>query len=831
MRPRVEFDRTPFTDRLFAVTSPRVVMLDLLAGREVKRGGVTNCVNPGHEDTNASMSVDLDKGVFKCFACSAHGGVLDLAVLRGNGRDRGEAAAWLGEKYRVPGNAAPRGGESSPSPTAAAPKEQASGPAAPRDSGSWPWFPETAVRLGWEPCVARDGRPGLRVPTYAADGTEGRAKRRYKKRDDGRFTGEFEGEKGEGVCGLENRPALDKVRGNAKPRCALLAGETDLLAWTHFAHREGIDVPGVSHSHGEGTSLGELAAAFAGFHVTVIYDNDDAGKKGSVKIIEELRGVAASIVSIVVPDPHKDVCDFLRAGGTVRELLAIAEKAAAPAAKSREWPELVPLGHCARPVFPVGTLPRCLGAWSGAVAGALQVPIDVPCMLGLAAMASVVARKFEARPRKGWSEPLNLYCIIALPPGSRKSPAVKAAIGVIQDFEEEEKKRTAQSRARQAADYEMLEKRAAAANLDRINARKEDDARDAQRRFDKANEELDACPEPRAEPRLVGDDITPEELVAMLSRQRERFALFSAEGGLLKTVAGTRYSKTGTPSYDTLLKAHSGDTIAHDRKHGDPIRVKRPALTLGICVQPEILRQLAEAPGAAQVGLLARFLYSVPEDNVGHRAIRPEPALDEITWEYRAAIRKLLEIEVPDDPTQVEFSDYADEALTAFEAEVEPRLRPDGDLADMRDWAAKLVGLVARIATILYLTDVVASGDSVELVETQYVTGAIEIGRYLLLHARAALTEAQTFPEVALAKRIMAWVERKSLTGFSARDAFLAMKGTGNTIQKVSQIRPGLQELVETGHVRLVPSGVEEGPGRRQSDFYEVRQDLQTCGT
>lgn len=62
-----------------------------------------------------------------------------------------------------------------------------------------------------------------------------------------------------------------------------------------------------------------------------------------------------------------------------------------------------------------------------------------------------------------------------------------------------------------------------------------------------------------------------------------------------------------------------------DRKGRPPEYIPRPALTLGLCVQPEVLRDIAALPGFRGRGLLARILYSVPADLVGRRKIG-EPA-------------------------------------------------------------------------------------------------------------------------------------------------------------------------------------------------------------
>lgn len=57
---------------------------------------------PIHGDTNPSCHVvpNSKDRAWRCFACSARGGVIDLAVALGFGRDRATAAHMLEEALR-----------------------------------------------------------------------------------------------------------------------------------------------------------------------------------------------------------------------------------------------------------------------------------------------------------------------------------------------------------------------------------------------------------------------------------------------------------------------------------------------------------------------------------------------------------------------------------------------------------------------------------------------------------------------------------------------------------------------------------------------------------
>jgi replicative DNA helicase len=69
-----------------------------------------------------------------------------------------------------------------------------------------------------------------------------------------------------------------------------------------------------------------------------------------------------------------------------------------------------------------------------------------------------------------------------------------------------------------------------------------------------------------------------------------------------------RYSQSGGPNLGVYLKGHVGDLLKVDRRGRPPEYVERPCLTIGLAVQPEVLRGLASRPGFRGRGLLARFL-------------------------------------------------------------------------------------------------------------------------------------------------------------------------------------------------------------------------------
>ena len=95
-------------------------------------------------------------------------------------------------------------------------------------------------------------------------------------------------------------------------------------------------------------------------------------------------------------------------------------------------------------------------------------------------------------------------------------------------------------------------------------------------------------------PRWLVDDATPEALAGLLATYG-RIALLSPEGDVFDQMAG-RYNQQAGPNLGVYLKGHAGDLLKVDRRGRPPEYVERPCLTIGLAVQPEVLRGLASRP-------------------------------------------------------------------------------------------------------------------------------------------------------------------------------------------------------------------------------------------
>lgn len=495
--------------------------------------------------------------------------------------------------------------------------------------------------------------------------------------------------------------------------------------------------------------------------------------------------------------------DYIRAAGA-RPVPSIEGEPAAS-----DWDEPVPLSRATRlPVFPVDRLPGWLHDFVVAEAEATQTPTDMAATLALAAIASIAATHVELEVVDGWCEPLNVYVACAMDPGSRKTAVHRDVTAPILEYEQQLLDAAsvaipeAASLRRIASAHLVKVEKAAAAAKDEERQALEEEARTAARALERLEE-----PTP---PRLFTDDATPEALATLLHQNKGRMAVLSAEGGIFDLMAG-RYS-AGIPNLDVFLKAHAGDPIRVDRRGRAPEFVNRPALTMGVAVQPFVLVKAAKLADFSGRGLFDRFLFAMPPGNVGYRETDPPPMRAEIRTTYSANLRALASA-VEHGLTTLRLSEEAGSALSAWRTELEPRRRPDGDLGHIQGWSSKLDGATVRLAGLLHIASVYTRGLQVA-VSSAVMAGAIDIARYFISHALAVFDRMGADSQVDGAQRIAEWAAKKQLMTFSKRDCHVALR---SHFKRAAELDPALTLLADHGWIRSIPA--PRRPGRPSVRF------------
>lgn len=494
-----------------------------------------------------------------------------------------------------------------------------------------------------------------------------------------------------------------------------------------------------------------------------------------------------------------------------------AEVAALTVADAQGWPAPAPLSATRElPTFPVWVFPDWLGEYTARLSEVSQTPPDMAGCLALAVLGVAAGGKVWVQG-PAWTEPTNLFTLVVLPPGNRKSEVFKHMTAPIRAAEamlvEQAKPVIAEAViARRVAEAhaEKTEKAAASAADPVEQAAARDEAAAARLALEETT-----IP---AEPCLFSDDATVERLTSHLFEQGGRFAILSPEGEIFSIAAG-RYS--GAPNFAVLKAGHAGEEMRIDRVGRPSERIPAATITLGICTQPGVLARLGETPQFMEQGLLGRLLYSLPKSLLGYRDPNPEPIPQHFTDAYQANVTSLiLSLHALREPATLRFAPDAEAAVHALLAETEPRFRPGGDFAHMTDWGGKYVGAVLRIAALLHLAEHVRDGwdRPISLATFQ---NARQIGEYFTVHAQAAYDAIGADPAVADARALLEWIERTGTTQFSARDVLSSLR----RFKKVADLDPGLRVLESHGWIRRVPTAPKTGRGRKAGPVYETHPD------
>lgn len=507
-----------------------------------------------------------------------------------------------------------------------------------------------------------------------------------------------------------------------------------------------------------------------------------------------------------------------------------------------EWPDPIPLDHRASlPPFPTDALePAPLREMVKAVAAAHSVPPDLPALSAIVLASGAAAMRRGQRvviePRPGWRETPNLYGLVSLQSGSRKSSALAELLRPFQEFE---------ASLRELAVPVVAESKSRRAILESRLKRAEEEAAKLSSTAEEAAEassiaaELARTPEPHL-PRVLCEDVTPEKLADLLAHHSS-LILASPECDLIGMFQG-RFTRAGSPDLGIFLKAHSGEGHTVDRIGRSGVRVDHPLLTILMYCQPEALASLMSDARLRDRGLINRFLIATPPSPLGSRPIRTPSIPPAVREEYRCMLLPLLErcfnppippqpdatgncggIGGSGEPIRVRFSPEAAALLDDFRAELEPDLAEHGRYGHMSGWVSKLPGAIVRIAGVMSILE---HPDTL-IVESRTVSNAIRIGRWALAHAEAAFGHGVAIPQLHIAQRALAWLQRHSRSAFTHRDVFQALKAqSGGGVNRSTDLDEPLRILEEHGYIRKRPEEKPLRAGRPPSPVYDTHPSL-----
>lgn len=440
--------------------------------------------------------------------------------------------------------------------------------------------------------------------------------------------------------------------------------------------------------------------------------------------------------------------------------------------------------------FPVEALPGPLAAYVQAHAAALDADPAFVAVPTLAALSAAVGNSHRIRLKRSWVEPGALWAVVVADSGSRKSPALQAALEPVFGLEREAKETHEQERELYEAE------------------KREYDALTKKQRGEKPPPELATRRRYR-----VGD--TTVESLVFVHEQNPRGLLLARDelAGWLGSF--DRYAR-GESDMQVWIEMHGGRPVTIDRKSADQpvLFLESPNVSAAGTIQPDVLRRQL-TPLHISSGFAARLLLAEPPT-------RPKRWTDadvtpDVSAAYHRLIRGLYALPFSPDagPSVLGLTPEAQAAFVAFVNEngAKQHALSSGPLHSA---LSKHEALAARLALHLHLADAVASGAgsgaAIGPVSAYSMGQAVRLARWFRyetarLYQRYGIEEQTLDRDERLAAELpeaFGWRDVAELWGVKKAGAY-------KVIERLQE--KGLAEDAGHGSFRRCVEG--ESPGRR----------------
>ncbi|MEX2388495.1 MAG: DUF3987 domain-containing protein [Phycisphaeraceae bacterium] len=396
-------------------------------------------------------------------------------------------------------------------------------------------------------------------------------------------------------------------------------------------------------------------------------------------------------------------------------------------------PPIIELSPDTLPEISPDVLPPWARDHARELSEAKEVSPTFATLMQLAVMATTVQSVFKVQIEGSYAEALPLMVAPSLASGERKTaihgPITKPV------FEHQAALRDAMAAAIKKATIKrrLMDQEIKTLERDYLKADPGDKERIEEQIAD-LTEQLPPIPQL---PQIIVEDFTEAALGVALSANGESLLATSDEGGLFDNLAGRHKDMA---EIDLFLKAHTGSPHTVNRTGRENLHLKRPLLSVAISPQPGVLSKLAGKEGFLDRGLVARFLWALPQSNVGTRKLKPASINSFTSADYHGGITAMAHLgeRYAGSVRALNLTPEAYKAWKAFEHEVEPRIGPAGDLRPIKAWASKLPGAVARIAAVCHCGEHAEASPDEQAITLDQMERAIETGRQLIPHAIAA---------------------------------------------------------------------------------------------
>lgn len=454
-----------------------------------------------------------------------------------------------------------------------------------------------------------------------------------------------------------------------------------------------------------------------------------------------------------------------------------------PLGADKGWDLPEPLGPPPPPTFDPAWLPGAAGDFVRAASVSYQCAVDFVAAMVLGAASVASLGKVVVRVTGDWVEVTQLYISAVLPPSERKSPVFTRVFKPINVWEDALNATLALRIQQDAAYKKMLEKH-------HERAITKGDEGEVARLTAELHDFHATTPVT-----LIIGDATPEKAAMLASENEGRLSVVAPEAGIFNTILG-RYSQT--PNVDFFLNGYSGEAVSIHRVGRPAVRIPRATVAMVLAVQPTVIKTLFANAEAVGRGLVARFLFAVPEPMSGKRMIDVPEIPESVSKAYDKMMTALLNAPQPDVPREITLTPEAAQAFRSWRKELEDRRKTDLQSLESWGWSGKLDGQTIRIAATLALMEF----PTATVINAGQLRRAVCIARWAIEHARAASATLPVTAGGTAASVMLEALKRHDPPTFTTREAFHWTKGRKALFRNVDAARAALQTLLEKGWLR-----------------------------
>lgn len=361
--------------------------------------------------------------------------------------------------------------------------------------------------------------------------------------------------------------------------------------------------------------------------------------------------------------------------------------------------------------FPVDALPHIVAQYVGEMAHALMVDPAAVALPALVAIAGCIGNSRVLKLKSTWTEPAIIFGCLIGEPSSRKSAAMKAAMGPVKKWNGEMLSRW---------NDEMTEFEAEIARWHAAQNKKE------------AAENGFALIAPKApvRRRILVSNITVETFIPRLAENPRGLLICRDElRGWFASFG--QYAKSGAGADECFwLEVFLGDEYHYDRKTGEHTSIRIANLVGSVIgtIQPGMWRRIS-VQDMFDSGMMGRILTAYPPKLLS-TFDSFEPSAEAVSL-YDHLLNALISLDYDRSnerdwkPVQMVFTDGARRLWTSWDNQArKEQHNADGEIAAM---LGKMEAYCARFALIFAVCDLVLDGGGSEVVEERHVASAIRL--------------------------------------------------------------------------------------------------------